>query len=281
MFLARLLFGLLVVVGTPEIGRCASIMDRAGAKVLTTGPNGPETPASVGLAFERVSIPSGSRRLDGYLVRADAGCRDAPALLIFHGLGATISRLVKAQRFLHDHCVSSLVFDYTGSGDSPRPASFSAVNADVPAAYEFARRAFAPDVRLFVLGHSMGNAPMLEGLPRFSRPPDGIVVASAFSTLRASTARQGAYGMFAWVMPDVWDNILAVKAVHGRVLVLHSDADQINPLKEGQAIFAAANEPKTMSVVHGLTHNAPFNDPSEAWWEPVLQFMRTRPERGN
>jgi hypothetical protein len=36
---------------------------------LTTGPNGPETPESVGLAYERVKIPSLNRTLDGYLVQ--------------------------------------------------------------------------------------------------------------------------------------------------------------------------------------------------------------------
>ena len=273
---ARLLLFLAVAIAIPGLGACNAIMDQAGAKVLTTGPNGPETPASVGLAFERLSIPSGPRRLDGYLVRADPGCIDPPALLIYHGLGATISRLVKAQRFLHDHCIATLVFDYTGSGDSPRPASFTAVNADVPAAYEFARRTFGPKARLFVMGHSMGNAPMLESLPRFSQPPQGIIVASAFSSLRSSTARQPGFVVFAWVMPDVWNNISAVRAVHGPLLVLHSDTDQINPVKEGRDVFAVAHEPKSLIIVHGFTHNAPFNNPSEGWWGPVLQFMRDK-----
>ena len=247
------------------------MQDYAGSMVVSTGPNGPETPATVGLAFERPKIPSGERRLDSYLVRAEGTCADAPALLIFHGLGETISRWVKAQRFLHDHCVSSLVFDYSGSGDSSRPGGFKILNEDVPAAYAFARSQF-PQTRLYVLGHSMGNAPMLLSAPKFSPAPDGVIVANAFSNLRASMESAG-YGFLAFGMPDFWNNVRAVDAVHVPVLVIHSDADTVNPVEWGRAIFAAAHEPKTLSIVRGFRHSALHRDPSEAWWGAVLRFM--------
>ena len=111
----------------------AALMNYLEADVLSTGPNGPQTPAAVGLKFERVAIPSGASVLDGYLVRADAvACVDPPALLIFHGVKETISEWVGAQLFLHDHCVSSLVFDYAGSGNSSKPGSLAAITADAP-----------------------------------------------------------------------------------------------------------------------------------------------------
>src|SRR5580704_2994966 len=91
---------------------------------LTTGPNGQETPANQGIPFERAAIPSGPRHLDSYIVTAPSGCLDPPALLIYHGVGETISEWVKAQRFLYLHCVSSVLYDPTGSGNSSRPARF-------------------------------------------------------------------------------------------------------------------------------------------------------------
>ncbi|MGB8596679.1 MAG: hypothetical protein WCD48_14345, partial [Candidatus Sulfotelmatobacter sp.] len=81
---------------------------------LNTGPNGPETPATVGLAFDRLKISSGGRVLDAYLVRASAACQPRVAVLIFHGVMETISEWILAQRFLYDHCISSIVFDYSG-----------------------------------------------------------------------------------------------------------------------------------------------------------------------
>ena len=48
------------------------LLDRPERSMISTGPNGPETPATVGLAYERLKIPSGSRSLDAYLVEASS-----------------------------------------------------------------------------------------------------------------------------------------------------------------------------------------------------------------
>jgi hypothetical protein len=205
-------------------------------------------------------------------VPADAKCGDAPAILIFHGLGETISRWVPAQQILHRSCVSSLVFDYTGIGNSSGVPSFEGVNGDIAAAYKFARERFVGS-RLYVLGHSMGNAPMLIAAPTLSPAPDGVIVGNAFSTLRASMERTG-YGWMTWMMPDVWDNTRAIRGVHVPVLVVAGDADKVNPPAEGRALFAAANEPKSLAVMPGLKHNALHRDPTGAWWAPVFQFVR-------
>jgi hypothetical protein len=120
---------------------------------LNTGPNDLETPATVGLAYVRLKIPSGSRVVDAYVVRAPAACQPRVSLLIFHGVMETISEWVLAQKFLYDHCVSSLVFDYSGHGDSSRPGTVGHLNEDAIPAYA----AFA----------SMGNGPMLESIRPF------------------------------------------------------------------------------------------------------------------
>jgi hypothetical protein len=49
----------------------------------------------------------------------------------------TISDWPKAQEFLYRHCVSSVVFDPSGSGDSPRPAKIEFFRQDSVAAYDF------------------------------------------------------------------------------------------------------------------------------------------------
>ena len=39
---------------------------------LVTGPNGNETPASLGVPFGRLKVASGDRQLEGFLVRASS-----------------------------------------------------------------------------------------------------------------------------------------------------------------------------------------------------------------
>ncbi|MGA7590562.1 MAG: alpha/beta fold hydrolase, partial [Candidatus Sulfotelmatobacter sp.] len=152
------------------------ILDLSSRTFLNTGPNGAETPAAVGLTFDRLKIPSGRRVLDAYLVRAAATCEPRVAVLIFHGVMETISEWVLAQKFLYDHCISSIAFDYSGHGDSSRPGSISHLNEDAIPAYAAFVSQF-PGERLCVLGHSMGNSPLLESLPHFRPPPSCLVVA--------------------------------------------------------------------------------------------------------
>jgi alpha-beta hydrolase superfamily lysophospholipase len=255
-------------------GVCRFAASHLMGEMLTTGPNGPETPATAGVPFERVEIPSGPRRLDSYVVTANSTCSNPPVVLIYHGVQETISEWVKAQRFLYDHCVSSVVFDYTGSGNSSRPARFEAVAEDSVAAYEFAAGHF-PGRPLYILGHSMGNGPMLEAVPHFSSRPAGVVVANAFASLRsaAGTRNNVLYSVLAYTIPDWWDNVKSVQQIHVPLLVIHSDTDQVNPADGARRIFAAAQQPKKLALLHGFRHNALYQQPSEEWWSAVLAFV--------
>jgi hypothetical protein len=66
---------------------------------LNPGELSQATPADIGLPFERVAIPSNSRQLDGFLVRAEASCQPALALLIFHGRGETVADWIGSRSF--------------------------------------------------------------------------------------------------------------------------------------------------------------------------------------
>jgi uncharacterized protein len=264
-------------VAIPALSGCALVARHyMDTKALPTGPNGPETPQTVGVPFERVAISSGPRRLDSYFVSAPATCQDPPVILVYHGIKETISLWVKAQKFLYEHCISSVVFDPTGSGNSSRPAHFDSVGEDAVAAYRAVRSRF-PTTRIFVMGHSMGNGPMLAAIPSLRPAPSGVIVANAFGSLRAAGNRSGGfYAFLAKLSPDWWDNVEAIRRVNVPVLVVHSRSDQVNPVGEGEQIFNAANQPKTLALLDGFSHNSLYGKPSEMWWAPVLTFVSTQ-----
>jgi len=271
---AKFAIGALCVLACAVASRSA-ILNVASKSFLNTGPNGPQTPATVGLAFNRLKIPSGRRVLDAYLVRAPAACQPRVAVLIFHGVMETISEWVLAQKFLYDHCISSVVFDYSGHGNSSRPGTIGYLNDDAIPAYSTFVAQF-PGERLCVLGHSMGNGPLLESLPRFSPPPSCVVVANAFSSLRDAGRKRGTSVFLLYAVPDAWDNVENARLVRVPLLVVYSDADTVNPPAMGQRIFEAAPEPKQRAVLHGFPHNALYRPPTDAWWEPVLRFLQPR-----
>lgn len=126
--------------------------------------NGPETPAALGMPFERVVIPSHGRRLEGYVVHAQKEPKEERAVLIFHGAGENISDWVLPQRLLRDGGISSLVFDYSGNGDSSGIATRRNLNEDARAAYRVFLSQFPEAQSLALMGFSMGNAPMLDAL---------------------------------------------------------------------------------------------------------------------
>jgi len=257
---------------------CMRIMDTVASGDLSSPPDGPETPARFGSPFERVAIPSGPSRLVGSLVTAPTDCRSPAAVLIFHGSGETVSEWAKAQAFLYEHCVSSLVFDYRGNGDSGGRASFTAMGEDAQAAYRFAIDRLGRTGRFYLLGHSMGNGVMLPLAASLAQQPDGVIVASAFASLNAFIARQGFFWRIcAFVMPEIWNNVAAAGRVKAPLLVINSAADKVILVSDGQAIFDAANQPKSLVVLQGFPHNAIYRTPSEDWWHPVLAFMASVP----
>jgi len=251
------------------------LLERLEQAMISTGPNGPETPASIGLAYERLKIPSGARALDAYLVEAASTCPMRTALLIFHGVGETISQWVGVQRLLYDHCISSVVFDYSGNGDSSKPGTVRNLHQDAIAAYVLFHERFAVTSRLCTVGFSMGNAVLLDAYIEFHPAPACMVVGGAFSSGRDSAVK--GWGIPAWMaraLPDQWNNIVAISHSHPPLLVVHSDADHTNPLWMGERIYQAAPEPKQFIMLHGLRHNAAYKGPIDQWWAPVITFIQ-------
>ncbi|MCX6238731.1 MAG: hypothetical protein NTY07_14400 [Bacteroidia bacterium] len=107
------------------------------SRFLSTSQNGIETPETYEIAYERVKIKSGNRFLDGYLVIAPSGKQTQDAVLIFHGSDETISCWAKVQKILYDNGISSLVFDYSGFGNSSHPGSIKNLNNDAIAVYDY------------------------------------------------------------------------------------------------------------------------------------------------
>ena len=242
--------------------------------VISTGPNGPSTPASVGVPYERVRIASANRFLDSYLVEAPAECRPRYALLIFQGKGGTISDWVRVQRFLDDRCISSLVFDYSGNGDSSPMRTVDNLREDAVAAYTWFYARFGASGDICTFAFSMGTFVLLDAYSDF-RPPPGCIILGGASTSARDVAVQ-TWGIPRWLVklaPDQWNSLAAIPRIHSPLLVVHSDADRTIPLWMGERLYEAAPQPKQLVVLHGLAHSA-VSGPVEELWSPVAQFIR-------
>jgi fermentation-respiration switch protein FrsA (DUF1100 family) len=63
-----------------------------------------------------------------------------------------------------------------------------------------------------------------------------------------------------------------VRDVRCAVLVVHSQDDEIIPFHHGEAVFAAAPEPKSLLVLRG-THNDAFIRDERTYLEGLREFL--------
>jgi hypothetical protein len=58
-----------------------------------------------------------------------------------------------------------------------------------------------------------------------------------------------------WAMRTRLDSETKIRNYHGPLLQSHGDADTIVPLRFGQRLFEAANQPKQFFLISGHDHN--------------------------
>jgi alpha-beta hydrolase superfamily lysophospholipase len=265
-------FALVIGLGAIALSGCGRVWAPFEHSTLNPGFRSAATPADVGLKFDRVSIPSGGRRLDSFVVRAEPSCPRTAAVLIFHGRGETIADWVKVQRVLYDTCISSMTFDYSGHGRSSPPGTIDNLNADSLVAYDAFTKLFRGGRRC-LLSHSLGAGPMLHAAVRAGVAPNCVVVASPFSSLREMAVRDGMPHWLSWLASDAWDNIEMAGQLRAPMLWMHSTSDRTIPIELGRSVFAAKTGVKLAVTVSGFNHNAIYEATPREIWTPVTAFI--------
>jgi pimeloyl-ACP methyl ester carboxylesterase len=211
------------------------------------------TPADAGLAYEDLAITTVDReRIHGWWIPTAV----RPVLghvLFFHGNAGNMSRRVLDAQLLVAEGFDVLMFDYRGYGQSTGRPTEEGTYRDSRAALAALRgRAGVAPERVFYLGESLGAAIALA--LALEERPTGLVMRSPFTNI-LDMARL-VYPMIPEILvPDAYPSIRRVHALGCPLLVLHGDCDQLIPLAQGQAVFAAARAPKRLEVLPGVGHN--------------------------
>ena len=264
---------ILVFLCVHALSGCGQVWQTFERTTLNPGVRSNATPGDVGLKFERISIPSGKRKLDSFVVRAEPSCQRTAAVLIFHGRRETVADWIGVQRLLHDACISSMIFDYSGHGRSTPPGTIENLNADSSAAYDEFAHLFPRPERRCVLSHSMGGGPMLQAAVAARVGPDCVVIASPFSSLREIAVRGGMPRWLSWFASDAWDNIELASQLSAPMLWIHSGTDKTIPIELGHAVFDAKKDKKSALVLTGFGHNAIYDSRPAQLWRPTVTFI--------
>ena len=214
------------------------------------------SPADYGIAFEDVYFDTADgRRLHGWYVPGDGDV----TLLWHHGNGGNIShRLPDIDLFHRELGVNILIYDYRGFGrSSAGTPSEEGLYRDAEAALRHLQsRDDVDPARIVYFGRSLGVAIAVELAVRHR--PYGLILESGFPSI-TYMANVDRPWLPAFVVHRIiaarYDSASKIGSLNVPVLIVHGDADDTVPLRAGQALFDAANEPKSFYQVEGANHD--------------------------
>ena len=227
------------------------------------------TPRDAGLDYEDVQLRSADNVvLNGWWVAA----RDARgAVLILHGNAGNISHRVGYLTMFNRLQYATLLIDYRGYGKSGGSPSEEGTYRDAEAAWLHlveTRKVNARDI--VIVGESLGGAVATWLAAKY--PPRALIIASAFTSVPDLGAQ-----IYPWLPVRLlarirYDNLDRIAKIAAPVLIAHSRDDEIVPFAHGEALFAAAREPKQFLAMRG-GHNDALLFARDEWAAAVAAFL--------
>ena len=212
------------------------------------------SPNDIGLDYEDVSLTTGDNEvLHGWYIPA---ANSKGVVLFFHGNAGNISHRLDSIGIFHELDLDVLIIDYRGYGQSSGRPSEQGTYLDAQAAWDYLvdNRGIAPG-KIVIFGRSLGGA--VAAWLAAHTTPGAVILESCFTSGLDMAARLYPFLPVRLITRLKYPVKNYVKRVSSPLLVIHSQQDEIIPFDMGQAIFAAAPEPKEMLVLSG-DHNGGF-----------------------
>ena len=226
--------------------------------------NAPCDPATRDVWF----TSAGGTKLHGWwLPPADSA---AGAVLLAHGNGGNLTCCGKLPGDLRRTLGAGvLMFDYPGYGKSEgRPTEAGCYAAGEAALAWLTAEAKVPANRVVIMGESLGGGTAVELATRHDHRALALVF--TFTSLPAAAKFHFPWLPTHWLMRTRFDNISKIARCRRPVFVAHGTADRVVPFSHGEALFAAANEPKEFLRLDGVGHDI---DLGESLCVPLAQFL--------
>lgn len=209
-------------------------------------------PAAVGLAgvAERIIETPDGERVVAWYGKAAAG---QPTILYFHGNGGNLAlRSERIRRYL-DRGQGMLMMSYRGySGSSGHPSE-AANLADARLAYQMLIEEGVAPSDIILYGESLGSG--VATRIAFENPVGGLILDSPFTSAADVGARRYPFLPVRLMMWDRYEVLRYIAKIRAPLLIIHGERDRIVPFEMGQAVFAAANEPKKLVSFANGGHN--------------------------
>lgn len=240
------------------------------------------TPDEIGLVYEDVYFRSSDGlMLHGWLLPARGKAKGT--VLFLHGNAQNISTHIASVYWLPAQHYNVFLPDYRGYGLSEGSPSLAGVQDDINSAMAYLlQRADIDTERIVILGQSLGGSSAIYNVAHspYRQKIKALIAESAFSNYRGIAREKLASFWLTW--PLQWPLALTIdddysplpvvaKVSPIPLLIIHGDQENIVPLPHGQALFAAAAQPKEMWVVPNGGHIEAFRH--KEYQERLLQYL--------
>jgi len=181
----------------------------------------------------------------------------APVMLYLHGRRWNITAATQRMRNMHRLGFSVLAIDYRGFGKTTPHTlpSEASVQEDAMAAWQWLRTQH-PHQQRVIFGHSLGGAIAVQ-LAAAVPDEQALLLESTFSSIQ----KMAAHYRWGWLLVEPlitqkFDSQSLMAHIGSPVLIVHGEADTTIPSEHSTALFAAAQQPKKLILVHGATHHS-------------------------
>ncbi len=183
----------------------------------------------------------------------------------FHGNAESLGDVEPFLQRLQQAGFAVFAFDYPGYGLSSGRPSEAALNIAARAARTYLRNELnVPPAGTLIFGRSLGGGPAVQmaGEERVA----GLVLQSTFTSVFRVMTR--------WpLLPsDLFENERKLPPIACPVLIMHGQRDEVIPFHHGQALFAAAKEPKRSLFVPTAGHNDFLTKADADFWRTLQAF---------
>ena len=276
-------------LGVPVVAAALLVVGMAAVSRHYRTPRVPHQrdPGAEDIGFEEVRFPTaGGKQLYGWWIPAE-GRESAPTLVLVHGWGRNVGRMLPLVRELHPAGFNIIAFDARshGSSDTDGTANMLKFSADIGAALDEAVRRGADAGKLGVLGLSVGGAAAIHAAAHDERIRAVVTVGAFAHPADLMRAELRARGLPSILLPAVLrcvehsigarlDDIAPerqVRKIAAPVLLVHGKDDVVVPVGHGRRLAAAAGANVELLVLPGRGHSDCNRDP--LFWPRVTAFL--------
>ncbi len=262
-----------LVAAATYVAACLLLLAGRRRLLFPGGGGGTGEPARFGLSDgRRVEIPTadGERLVAWYLPPRDSSGRSG-AVLWLHGNAETVEGLAPVFREFRPPRAALLALEYRGYGASSGRTTTDGVSRDAEAGFDWlAARADVDPARIVVYGRSVGAGPAAHVAA--TRPVSGLVLESAFTSLRAMARRHFPFAP-SFLAGAAFDNLAAVSRVRAPLLLVHGEVDDLVPPAMSRALAARAGERAELWLIPGAGHNETYDVGDEAYVRQFRDFV--------